>query len=433
MPISEDELESRIHSSMAHSNEYRYSALSKAEQRRNNKPIMEKRRRARINQCLNELKTLILDATNKDPARHTKLEKADILEMTVKHLQSIQRQHLSAAVASDPTVVHKFKTGFNECAGEVSRYIGGLEGIDNGVKQRLILHLTSCITNLQPAATPSVANPFNISNDIRIPNTEDLNNNDAARFQAIPGLQLIPSRLPSGELALLLPNSSSLSSLFPNTFDLNNRSHASAFTPVSKDVKPSGNSTTTTTTTVKDEPKTSTDNSNSEVSSTSNDGSTFKPPGTPSKSILPSGSFTSSSSSLLIPVTELNAQYKKDQYTGLALQSERSNLFKPLTVYTDPCYDLTSPSKNSSPLVRKSPLDFSIKKDTEEAPSSSDPVRVMRKRPLEDLPCNVPIPPTKALKIDCDKENDVDKPSIALPNHSGGSIVNQNDGMWRPW
>lgn len=32
----------------------------------NNKPIMEKRRRARINQCLNELKALILDATNKD-------------------------------------------------------------------------------------------------------------------------------------------------------------------------------------------------------------------------------------------------------------------------------------------------------------------------------------------------------------------------------
>lgn len=31
-----------------------------------NKPIMEKRRRARINNCLNELKTLILDATKKD-------------------------------------------------------------------------------------------------------------------------------------------------------------------------------------------------------------------------------------------------------------------------------------------------------------------------------------------------------------------------------
>lgn len=31
-----------------------------------NKPIMEKRRRARINNCLNDLKTLILDAMKKD-------------------------------------------------------------------------------------------------------------------------------------------------------------------------------------------------------------------------------------------------------------------------------------------------------------------------------------------------------------------------------
>lgn len=31
-----------------------------------NKPIMEKRRRARINNCLNELKALILDAMKKD-------------------------------------------------------------------------------------------------------------------------------------------------------------------------------------------------------------------------------------------------------------------------------------------------------------------------------------------------------------------------------
>jgi hypothetical protein len=31
-----------------------------------NKPIMEKRRRARINHCLNELKALILDAMKKD-------------------------------------------------------------------------------------------------------------------------------------------------------------------------------------------------------------------------------------------------------------------------------------------------------------------------------------------------------------------------------
>lgn len=39
---------------------------SASEHRRATKPIMEKRRRARINTSLNELKSLILDALNKD-------------------------------------------------------------------------------------------------------------------------------------------------------------------------------------------------------------------------------------------------------------------------------------------------------------------------------------------------------------------------------
>lgn len=55
---------------------------------------MEKRRRARINQSLAILKALILESTkhqnakNGDgQAKHTKLEKADILELTVRHFQ----------------------------------------------------------------------------------------------------------------------------------------------------------------------------------------------------------------------------------------------------------------------------------------------------------------------------------------------------------
>jgi len=50
--------------------------------------------------------------------------------MTVKHLQSVQRQQLNMAIQSDPTVVHKFKTGFVECAEEVNRYVSQMEGVD---------------------------------------------------------------------------------------------------------------------------------------------------------------------------------------------------------------------------------------------------------------------------------------------------------------
>lgn len=63
--------------------------------KRTNKPLMEKRRRARINQSLAILKALILESTKANSSKtgdahqpkHTKLEKADILELTVRHFQ----------------------------------------------------------------------------------------------------------------------------------------------------------------------------------------------------------------------------------------------------------------------------------------------------------------------------------------------------------
>ncbi|OWR50914.1 putative transcription factor hes-1 [Danaus plexippus plexippus] len=123
--------------------------LSKAELRKTNKPIMEKKRRARINNCLNELKDLLMDAMDKDPARHSKLEKADILELTVKHLQTLQRQQLAAAIAADPAVLHRFKAGFGDCAGEVRRYLSRLASVPTGLRYRLGNHLNTCLSGIE--------------------------------------------------------------------------------------------------------------------------------------------------------------------------------------------------------------------------------------------------------------------------------------------
>ncbi|XP_066583204.1 transcription factor HES-1-like [Prorops nasuta] len=200
------------------------SGMSKAELRRSNKPIMEKRRRARINQCLDELKSLILEAMKKDPTRHSKLEKADILEMTVKHLQTVQRQQLSTAVATDPAVLTKFRTGFSECATEVSRYVSHLENVDPVVKQRLVSHLNNCVSNLQQMA-PFYSHyvpymPERLYPEVKVGfqgdfQNGDENNNGSARIQIPNGVQLIPSRLPTGELALLVPQSAGISANFP--------------------------------------------------------------------------------------------------------------------------------------------------------------------------------------------------------------------------
>ncbi|XP_045772383.1 uncharacterized protein LOC123872257 [Maniola jurtina] len=142
--------------------------LSKAELRKTNKPIMEKKRRARINNCLNELKDLLMDATDKDPARHSKLEKADILELTVKHLQTLQRQQLAAAIAADPAVLHRFKAGFGDCAVEVRRYLSRLASVPTGLRYRLGNHLTSCISGIErlnPEYPPLVPDPLRLDDE----------------------------------------------------------------------------------------------------------------------------------------------------------------------------------------------------------------------------------------------------------------------------
>lgn len=116
------------------------------ENRRASKPLMEKRRRARINHSLAELKTLILDAVKKEQqnTRNSKLEKADILEMTVKHLQTLHRQQALATAGR-----HKFQAGFSECTKEVSRFVGRTEGIEPQLRSRLMNHLSRCLVSHQ--------------------------------------------------------------------------------------------------------------------------------------------------------------------------------------------------------------------------------------------------------------------------------------------
>lgn len=58
------------------------------------KPLMEKKRRARINDSLEELKDILLKNTVAVTygQRPTKLEKADILEMTVRYLNTLHKR-----------------------------------------------------------------------------------------------------------------------------------------------------------------------------------------------------------------------------------------------------------------------------------------------------------------------------------------------------
>lgn len=76
--------------------------------------------------------------------------------MTVKHLQNIQRQQMMQEMVRDPTVLNKFRAGFTECATEVSRYVNKIE-CDNAVKQRLISHLSGCVTSINQITSSATA------------------------------------------------------------------------------------------------------------------------------------------------------------------------------------------------------------------------------------------------------------------------------------
>ncbi|XP_060530877.1 protein hairy-like isoform X2 [Cylas formicarius] len=184
-----------------------------SDNRRSNKPIMEKRRRARINNCLNELKTLILDALKKDPARHSKLEKADILEMTVKHLQNIQRfQHPVSAV--DSTAINKFSAGFRDCATEVGRF----PGLDPIVKKKLLQHLSHCLNQTsKPQEVPKVQ--VHILPNSQQRNTEQVPHSGII-FSNSSGVQLVPTRLANGDIAFVLPTSTQNAQVLPSPVPL---------------------------------------------------------------------------------------------------------------------------------------------------------------------------------------------------------------------
>ncbi|XP_041378278.1 transcription factor HES-1-like [Gigantopelta aegis] len=235
-----------------------------SETRKSTKPIMEKKRRARINASLAELKTLLLEVIKKEGSRHSKMEKADILEMTVKHLRQIQRQHFTGS--TDPTHHSKYQVGFNECVQEVSKYLTSQDICDVDIKARLLNHLANCITGFDssgissmsptPISSPesttfspmtspeSTTSPIpfrsmeqsiitshsspvllaprihtqTVNNNSATTATSSYNNNNnnvatAALPQQQPvqmaklvsGLQVIPTKLPSGEIAFVLP------------------------------------------------------------------------------------------------------------------------------------------------------------------------------------------------------------------------------------
>lgn len=74
----------------------------------------------------------------------SKLEKADILELTVRHLHNLRRQNQIPSRA-EQTFADRFKAGFRHCATEVTNF---LDNTDRHTSVHVIKHLNGCIKQL---------------------------------------------------------------------------------------------------------------------------------------------------------------------------------------------------------------------------------------------------------------------------------------------
>merc|ERR1711953_1177021 len=110
------------------------------------KPLIERKRRARINACLDELKDLMVFALQTEGESISKLEKADVLELTVKHLRKLKRQQM---LAVNPSLdMDRFRAGYTQCATEVSRCLAST-GVDVTIGSRLMGHLGNKLNTIE--------------------------------------------------------------------------------------------------------------------------------------------------------------------------------------------------------------------------------------------------------------------------------------------
>ncbi|XP_068201838.1 protein hairy-like [Palaemon carinicauda] len=214
-----------------------------SEARKIRKPLMERKRRERINTCLNDLAALLVDAkmVKSEPGKPTKLEKADILELTVKHIKSFKSQDDNPSQLKAETEDKKassYKDGFTKCMGMVDQTLG--KAGKEALRQRLLSHLKNCLKTLDPPTkepTPESNSSLTVASEEALESDtsetdgsvtssdseterEDDKKIDSQRVETEaketpPRITLVPTRLPSGGMAFVIQGSIDPSLLLP--------------------------------------------------------------------------------------------------------------------------------------------------------------------------------------------------------------------------
>ncbi|XP_074507425.1 transcription cofactor HES-6 [Sebastes fasciatus] len=104
--------------------------------RKMRKPLVEKQRRARINESLQELRVIVADTD-----LQSKMENAEVLEMTVKRVESILLNRAQEVDAVNREACERFAAGYIQCMHDVHTFVSSCPGIDPTVAAELLNHL----------------------------------------------------------------------------------------------------------------------------------------------------------------------------------------------------------------------------------------------------------------------------------------------------
>eukprot|EP00090_Calanus_glacialis_P010362 TRINITY_DN18740_c0_g1_i1.p1 TRINITY_DN18740_c0_g1~~TRINITY_DN18740_c0_g1_i1.p1 ORF type:complete len:193 (+),score=65.13 TRINITY_DN18740_c0_g1_i1:157-735(+) len=113
------------------------------------KPLLERKRRARINSCLEELKELMEFVGGQNGERMQRLEKADVLEVTVNHLRNLKAGG-RLGTGQTMSCSSSFKGGYSACAREVATFISSpYSGVQQPQAIRIAMGVADGLRNIQ--------------------------------------------------------------------------------------------------------------------------------------------------------------------------------------------------------------------------------------------------------------------------------------------
>ena len=133
------------------------------------KTCVEKKRRDRINKCLDELKDLM--AQSDDKARYQKMEKAEILEMAVAYMRNIRLNNPNHSFANNNNTASTtndllYTQVYAKCLSDVQNFVCHLPDIHDEVKTGLVAHLAQ-LNQTTTTTTTTTAKKTNKTNLVK--------------------------------------------------------------------------------------------------------------------------------------------------------------------------------------------------------------------------------------------------------------------------